>query len=221
MLKKWLIGSLMIALFFMSSATPSYAFWWMGYHKPAFKGKVIDAATKEPIEGAVVVVVYSKTAIRIGPESNTITMDVREALTDKEGIFSIPSYTTIIDPLAWEDLASFINFKPGYGSFPDWRVLPSKGTEVHFEDFFSDDFGKEKEVLWREPWKVGAESKKIKVTFGVVELPPLRTREEREKKGLHSRPDPTIPDYKVKNLMKAINEENAFLGFPLYKLEDK
>ncbi|MBI3583826.1 MAG: hypothetical protein HY096_07745, partial [Nitrospinae bacterium] len=35
--------------------TPSHALWWMVYHKPAFKGKVIDAETKKPIEGAVVV----------------------------------------------------------------------------------------------------------------------------------------------------------------------
>src|SRR3989338_11661307 len=123
MLKKWLIGSLMIALFFMSSATPSYAFWWMGYHKPAFKGKVIDAATKEPIEGAVVVVVYSKTAIGIA-ESYSVTINVRETLTDKNGEFYIPSYTTIIQPLSWEEWASFIIFKPGYGSFPNWRVYP-------------------------------------------------------------------------------------------------
>jgi len=31
---------------------------WLIYHKPEFKGKVIDAKTKEPLEGAVVVVAY-------------------------------------------------------------------------------------------------------------------------------------------------------------------
>lgn len=210
MLKKCLIVFLMAILFSIGSATPSHA--WLIYHKPEFKGKVIDAETKEPIEGAVVVAVYRKKAIRIGPESVSITMDVREALTDKDGIFYIPSYTTIIDPLAWEKAVNFIIFKPGYGSFPNWRVSPPKGMETDFEEFFSRDFGIEKEVLWSEPYKVGAESNKIRATFGIVELPKLKTREERLNKGLPSIPGPGIPSSKMKNLIRLSNEERISLG---------
>lgn len=210
MLIKCLAGFIIGVLLSICIVTPSHA--WLIYHKPEFKGKVIDAETKEPIEGAVVVVVYSKSAFRFDPHTISIIVEVKETLTDKEGNFSIPSYTTIIDPLARESHARFIIFKPGYGSFPDGRVLPSKGTDVEFEDFFSKDYSVAKEVLWREPWKVGAESKKIKVTFGIVELPKLKTREERLNKGLPSIPGPGIPASKMKNLIKLSNEERISLG---------
>lgn len=162
----------------------SYAGGWLIYSKPEFKGKVIDAETKEPIEGAVVVAVYSKQAIRVAPESVGITIDVKETLTDKDGNFRIPSYTTMIDPFSWSKQVTFIIFKPGYGTFPDWRVRPPKGMslETSFEKFFSGEVGVEKEVwVITDPWKIGSESKKEKVAFGIVELPKLRTREERWK----------------------------------------
>lgn len=200
---------LMTISFLIGSVTPSHAFWWMVYHKPEFKGKVIDAETKEPIEGAVVVVTYSKTT-HLPPEAYSRIINVRETVTNKNGEFYIPSYTTIIQPLSSEDMANFIIFKPGYGSFPDWRVSPSKGTEVHFEDFFSMDYGVEKEVLWREPWKIGAEFKRIKVTFGIVELPKLKTREERLN-ATHI----TLTNFRSKDLpllYKAINEEYKHFG---------
>ena len=59
---------LVVSVLFLTltlTSTPSHAFWWMGYHKPEFHGKVIDAETKEPIEGAVVVAVYEKKSIGI------------------------------------------------------------------------------------------------------------------------------------------------------------
>ena len=178
---------LVVSVLFLTltlTSTPSHAFWWMGYHKPEFHGKVIDAETKEPIEGAVVVAVYEKKSIGIA-ESYSVVINVKEVLTDKNGEFHIPSYTTILQPLSWEYDVDFIIFKPGYGSFPDGRIQPPKGMQTHkatptsFEDFFSSDFGMEKELWWSEPYKIGAEYKKIKVTFGIVELPKLKTWKER------------------------------------------
>ncbi len=53
---KSLIGFMIAIAFSISIAAPSHAFIWMIYHKPAFKGKVIDAEAKESIEGAVLVI---------------------------------------------------------------------------------------------------------------------------------------------------------------------
>ena len=55
---KTIIVSLIIVLTIFTFVTPSHALWWMVYHKPDFKGNVIDAETKEPLAGAVVVVIY-------------------------------------------------------------------------------------------------------------------------------------------------------------------
>ena len=63
----------------------------MGYHKPAFQGKVIDAETKEPIDGAVVVVIYKKYPIISGPGGGGESiMDIKETLTNaKESLISL------------------------------------------------------------------------------------------------------------------------------------
>ncbi len=197
---------------FALSTTSAHAFWWMAYHKPAFKGKVIDAETKEPIEGAVVVAVYTKTSMGIA-ESYSVTINVKENLTDKNGEFYIPSYTTIIQPLSWEDKTTFIIFKPGYGSFPGNPQSPSGLRPIDEEIFFSKEaFGKEGEL---ELWVKGVkkpELKKFKLSFGLVELPKLKTREERRKASRVG-----VTGYRSKDLpllYKALNEEQRYLGIP-------
>ena len=57
---------ILIALlsFLVFASVPAFA-GWLIYHKPAFKGKVINAETKGPIEGAVVVVTYTKETLGI------------------------------------------------------------------------------------------------------------------------------------------------------------
>lgn len=175
MLRKYLITILTILLLLVV-VTPSHAFWWMVYHKPAFKGKVIDAETKEPIEGAVVVVIYEKYPIISGPGGGSASiMNIKEFLTDKNGEFYAPSYTTIIQPFSIEAYASFIIFKPGYGSFPWHRVSPPMELSLDaIMEFFSRETGTEGEIGW--DYK---KDKKIKVVFGIVELPKLKTREGR------------------------------------------
>jgi hypothetical protein len=54
MMKKLITLLIMVVLVF--SATSVHA--WLIYSKPEFRGRIIDAETKEPIEGVVVVVVY-------------------------------------------------------------------------------------------------------------------------------------------------------------------
>jgi len=172
----WIVILLIVMLFFRAAMV--HAFWWMFYHKPAFQGRVVDSETKQPIEGAVVVVTYSKNIFRFMPESGTVIMDVKETPTDKEGMFYFPSYTTVIDPLAWEEWARFIIFKPGYGSFPNYQVSPPK-VGINPEDFFSkEETGTKGVMVWRG---IGT---KFDVTFGIVELPKLKTREEIEKRML-------------------------------------
>ncbi len=236
-MKRYLILLILIFIFsFSFTPIPAHALWWMVYHKPAFKGKVIDAETKEPIEGAVVVVLYDKATIGLGAGALSSIINVREVLTDKEGMFRISSYTTIIQPFSVEGEANFIIFKPGYGSFPYWRVSPPKNLMMYyenwrfidFEEFFSGEFGTVKEVWGKEVWVMGAVPQKIKVTFGLVELPKLKTREERRK----AKPSPVEDSEhksswyykKQKLLIKAIREEWQYLygedPGKLYRWED-
>lgn len=106
------IFALLLSIFLLGAATCEAS--WIIFHKPEFRGKIVDIETHEPIEGAVVVAIYRKEQIGLAPDSIDIDIDAREALTDRNGEFVIPSYTTSINPLSWSIPVQFIIFKPGY-----------------------------------------------------------------------------------------------------------
>ena len=152
---------------------------WLIYHKPEFKGKVIDAETKEPIEGAVVVAIYEKHTLISGPGGGySSVIKVKETLTDKNGEFYFPPYTTLIQPNSIEDYAEFIIYKPGYGSYPNYQVTPRGLNAVSGELFFLKEIGSEEELeMWVKGEK-GPELREAKIIFGIVELPKLKTRDD-------------------------------------------
>ena len=138
---------------------------WLYYSKPAFCGKVIDAETKQPIEGTVVVVLYNKWEFGGPGGGNTITMDAKETMTDKNGEFLFPSYQTIIGPLSRQDRADFIIFKPGYKS-----INFVEGKKISDEKYFAiakDMIGKEGEIKYLDDWDT---LRVFKGPLGIVEL---------------------------------------------------
>jgi len=157
---------------------------WLIYHKPEFRGKVIDAETKEPIKGAVVVVIYKKHTLISGPGGGyTSVIKVKETLTGNNGEFYFPSYITLIQPNSIEDTAEFIVFKPMYWTFPGWafpggETVPPKGMSLPaIERFFSEGtIGKQGEIKLGDPPRVW------KVIFGITGLPKLKTMEDKIKR---------------------------------------
>jgi len=174
---------------------------------------VIDTETKAPIEGAVVAVVYTKIDAGLGPGWSSSPFDARETFTDKNGTFSIPSYTTITSPFSFNSFANVIIFKPGYGSFPSSQKVPRGINKGDAELFFSEDYGKEREI----EVVVGVDKGPIweyrKVKFGIVELPKLNTNKARLDALDFVNMPIEISSQKIKNLLKAYNEERAFFGF--------
>jgi len=173
------IFSIMVGIFLVTFllSVPSHA--WLIYHKPAFKCKVIDEDTKQPVEGAVVVVVYEKIVAGFGPGWSAFPFDVRETLTDSQGIFQIPFYTSVIHPFSFNSFVRIIIYKPGYGEYHPKNVSACMGFGLDLrERFFSEDFGKEGELILQSNNSLKPR-KEYTVTFGVVELPKLKTREER------------------------------------------
>lgn len=93
-----------------------------------FRGKVIDADTKEPIEGAVVVASWNEErATPAGPTSRL--KDVKETLTNKDGEWviegprgrdggNITAIFTFLTGTYYTLPPEFIVFKPGYCSYP-------------------------------------------------------------------------------------------------------
>jgi hypothetical protein len=163
---------------------------------------VIDAETKQPIEGAVVVAVYKKWEFGGPGGGNTLPFDAEETLTDKNGEFYFPSYTTIIGPLSRTSRADFIIFKPGYRAISSTEGI--EGRRVSDEKYFAIDkdmVGKEGEIRYIDDWET---LRTYKGPLGIVDL----------KRGEH---DPSIPtDYrsdKLPLLFKALNEDRRSRGY--------
>jgi len=155
--------------------------------------------------GAVFVVVYNKSTIGLGAGTLSSIINVRETLTDKDGVFRVTSYTTLIQPFSWPSNASFIIFKPGYGAFPYRRIYPPGLSLSDQEIFFSAGIGSERYLQTQ----VGLELTFGTLKTGIVELPKLKTREERRQAWM----DASIFGADVKSrelplLYKMVNEES-------------
>ena len=141
---------------------------WIYYSKPEFRGRVIDVETKQPVEGAVVVVLYEKWEFGGPGGGNTLPMDAKETLTDKNGEFYFPSYRTMIGPLSKVSDVSFIIFKPGHMS-----VTRIKGINIPDEKYFAIEkemVGKEGAIKYIDTNYAHAEPVIWKGLMGIVEL---------------------------------------------------
>lgn len=149
-----------------------------------YRGRVIDAETRRPIAGAVVVARWTREIIRL-LQMPTVGHAVRETLTDADGAWVIGGRD--VEEAAPPRLhpPHFVIFVPGYGAFPHAHTAPRGRMPDIFEG-------------------AGA----------TVELPPLRTREDRVKlllqiypRGLSQDPFRELPE-----LMRRLNEESMNLG---------
>jgi hypothetical protein len=122
-----------------------------GYRGP-FEGRVIDADTREPIQGAVVFVEW-KRKVMTPVEAQTVYHDAAEVLTDEKGEFYIKKKWSWSP---WRNLmmyASVLIFKAGYGhvDIADWPRLntvaeymksrtPEERKKVGPEFYFNIEF---------------------------------------------------------------------------------
>ena len=155
---------LVISLLTLCSATCEAS--WLLYHKPEFKGRVVDIDTKQPIEGAVVVAIYYKSTLNPPAGSYSNVIHVKETLTDKDGRFRFPSYTTFIHPLSYSGNCEFLIYKPGYGN------LGEEPVEDHFSGRAPSFF--ERKAYWNKNLVFRF------LTDGTVEIPRLTTKEDRK-----------------------------------------
>jgi hypothetical protein len=157
-----------------------------------YRGQVIDAKTKSPLVGAVVVALWRRN--RVYPfHSVAENYAVRETVTAADGHF-------VLDAKDVEEAAprrtyhpEFLIFIPEYGAFPRSHVAPLGYIGGIFE-------------------RPGA----------VIELPRLLSRDERRKNllsfGPHSYSDTPFKD--LPELMRRFNSERIAVGFePLTPLE--
>lgn len=160
-------------------------------HYGAYHGKVVDAETKEPLEGAAVLAVYFTTSSGPGGAISHY-LDAQETVTDKNGEFRIPplTVTTFRVLQGFDAHPQFTIFKPGYGAYP-----------------------KHKDVKPTFPyWSLPSNQ------YVTIELPKLGTNQER-KENLCGR-NLDAPLEKQKHLIKLLNQERKYLGYESFYQED-
>ncbi len=165
------------------------------YSDGPWKGKVIDAQTKEPIGGAVVLAVWEK--IYPGLAGNqSYFFDAAESVTDPEGQFFIKEFKAInILPIVrWLDGPWFRIFKPGY--------TPFGNNYDYFHKYFPNSPLKVDRITLAELFKKGV----------TVELLRLKTREDRLEAISGPGPVVGVPYDKMPTLMGLINIERKELG---------
>jgi hypothetical protein len=88
------------------------------YSEPGLRGKIVDAVTKKPIEGAMVYGYYATQKGGVGGGKQLVEM-VRsfEAASDANGVFELPMWDTGDKPVKGEAMSLFpllAIYKPGY-----------------------------------------------------------------------------------------------------------
>jgi hypothetical protein len=165
-----------------------------------WKGRIIDIETKEPLGGVVVLAVWER-VYRTPAGPNSYFFEAREVLTDKEGRFEISSYRPInlLPIISYIRGPFFTFFKPGF--------LGLSGMD--FGKFFLK--GTKEAPLERK--EIGG--KTYRLDPGVIELPRLKTREERIRSlnAVEGFPIDYAPSHKIKKLLELIAIENKNLGF--------
>jgi hypothetical protein len=196
---------IMVSIGLFLCASSAYA--WLYYSKPEFYGRVIDKETKQPIEGAVVVVLYEKWESHGPGGGSAVPFDAKETLTDKNGDFHFPSYRTLIGPLSRQEDADFIIFKPGYRAISSIDGI--EGMRISKEKYFTIDkgmVGKEGEIKYIDEWET---LYRYQGPLGIVQL----------KWGEFAPAPPTdFRSDRLPLLYKAINEDRRNRG---YKGEEK
>jgi hypothetical protein len=191
-------GAAFLLVFILVAATQHnsvFAKGWIIYYDSAYRGRVIDTETGQPIEGAVVVAIYRVRQYGIADSGSSVA-DVKEVLTDKTGAFHIPSHIFFhCYPFSSGEVTTFMVFKPGYASLYDTDL---KGI-LSFH-------GKEKVEL---PW-IYNQGLKFVFAPGLVGLPKVSDKEERLKAIPGSPGFTTSRDLPL--LYRAINEENKNFG---------
>ena len=155
------------------------------YHSESYRGRVVDAQTKRPLEGAAVVAVWQREAALFGGHGPAYDYhDAVEVVTDAQGEFTIPAQThfTVIGRITEPKL---VVYYPGYVPYPELGTKPQDDA---------DDLAHQHKVF-------------------EIELPRAKTREERLR--LAGRPvglDHRVPESKMPTLMTLINKEVQDLG---------
>ena len=168
-----------------------------------WKAQVIDAETDKPLEGVVVLAAWYKAYASVGGWAGGEYYDSEEVVTGPDGRFGIQSrWTFTLNPFSTIKGPDFYIFKSGYGRWRFQGDLSSLKLDL-----------REQEARGRKLWE------QFEGEGVVIELPRLKTREERLQ-FLREAPSPLrVPPSRMPKYRDAINQEAVSLGLQSYRKE--
>jgi len=90
---------------------------WLMYTGGPYRGQLLDAETRQPLEGAVVLFYWERDVYGGAGGPVAFFLEAKEVLTDKEGRFYVPWFIgTSLNPLSVVREPKSIFYYPGYGS---------------------------------------------------------------------------------------------------------
>lgn len=207
-MKSQLFRMIMIVLFVLLISSYAYG---VRYDGP-YKGRVIDADTREPIEGVVVLGIWSREHISPGGAVHTF-YDAMETVTDKNGDFEIKGLGLLV--LSNVIPMDVLIFKAGYEyiGMGSWKGLKSVGWKGKEESYDPTLKTKVIKPVYDPRRKVKWEGDKA-----IIPLKKL-TMEERRKQSTPSFPSEAYEKKKMPLLIKEINKEEKFFGRQPYPEE--
>jgi hypothetical protein len=152
------------------------------YYGP-YTGRVIDAETKQPLSGAVVLAVWLREVNQL-IQTSTLYYNSREVLTDANGEFTVRAKDVETNAPPKTLRPNFVIFYRGYGFFPGHQIAP--------QGFIGGIFEGKGAVVELPKLKTNAERLRV-----IGELPPILT---------------LVPHSKMPKLLKLRNLEEAALG---------
>ncbi len=158
------------------------------------RGKVIDEATGEPIEGVVILAVWYKGQPTIAGTKHKF-YDATEVVTDKDGEFSIKGMGLKLDRPG-------IPF-PGFADIENMQIFIFKAGYTYYHI-----------VNWNE-FKRGMRVKNDKLIIHLKKL----TMEERRKQGSPDFPTEAAVQKKMSRMLEEINKDLIEKGYSPFKFE--
>jgi hypothetical protein len=159
-------------------------------------GRVVDAETEKPIEGAVVFMKCGSLLPTLAG-SQYHYIDAKEVLTDSKGEFYIELRVNTLRPgHAWER-PKFIIFKPGYGVYPGYTGASVDITIKDAPSFFPEN------------------------KYVTIRIPKLLTIMERKDNLSKAYTGLDVPYKKKKQLIELVNKERIDLGLEPYPTQNQ
>jgi hypothetical protein len=163
---------------------------WVTDVDAAYKGRIVDAETKEPIEGVVVFMKWSYLEFDIMPHAHAF-VDARETLTDKEGRFSLP----------------------GWWSFNPWRTLTRRNLVTIFKSGYEPIIGGPWNALLELEWGMpkGTFIWKMEDDEPVILLRKFKSIEGIKDNKKSRGAMPSVPDEKMRLLRSEMDKEDELV----------